>query len=71
MWEEISVSIQETWLISWGGRLTAGAVERFFGIVASVLYCRSRTSSIATLPPFSMFTTLWTGLNPVSVISTT
>lgn len=33
-------------------------------------YCRSRISSIGVLPPLSTLTILWTGLNPVSVIST-
>jgi len=33
-------------------------------------YCRSRTSSIAARLPRSTLTTLWIGLNPVSVIST-
>jgi hypothetical protein len=34
-------------------------------------HSRSRVSSIATLPPFSTLMILWTGLNPVKVISTT
>jgi hypothetical protein len=34
-------------------------------------YCRSRISSIAALLPLSMLTTLWTGIKPVIVISTT
>jgi hypothetical protein len=34
-------------------------------------YCRSRISSMATLPPLSTLTTLWIGLKSVSVTSTT
>jgi len=36
----------------------------------SSCYCRSRISSIAARLPRSTLTTLWIGLNPVSVIST-
>lgn len=38
---------------------------------AHACYSRSRISSIATLPPFSTLMTLWIGLNPVRVTSTT
>jgi hypothetical protein len=39
-------------------------------LLARLSYCRSRISSIATLPPLSTLMTLWTGLNPVRLIST-
>jgi hypothetical protein len=54
-----------------GAAKTEHALIRAPRPAASAPYCRSRISSMATLPPLSTLTTLWIALKSVSVTSTT